>query len=66
MVFTSLIAFVFPLLLAMHANSESDEKGSVEVYFGLWKERASELLSLRVLLFFAIASIVVAIVGNFV
>lgn len=66
MIFTSLIAFILPLLLAIHAvkNATLLDPGTVKVCFGAWTEPASELLSLRVLLFCAVTAVLVAIVGN--
>ena len=66
MIFTSLIAFILPIALTLHVNKVSDKKGSVDVYFGFFKGKRAELLSLRILLFCAVSAILVAIIGNFV
>lgn len=66
MIFTSLIAFILPIILTLHVNKISDNKGSVAVYFGFSKENGAELLSLRILLFCAVSAILVAVIGNFV
>jgi hypothetical protein len=66
-IFTSLVAFILPLLISIHALDTSDEKGYVEVY-GSWelpvKSKASQKTGLQILLGLAILSIVAAIVGN--
>jgi hypothetical protein len=64
MIFTSLVAFVLPVVLTLHVVKEFDQEGSVNVYFGLFKSRSAELLSLRILLFATTIAIVTAIVGN--
>jgi hypothetical protein len=64
MIFTSLVAFVLPVVLTLHVVKEFDQEGSVDVYFGLFKSRRAELLSLRILLFATTIAIVTAIVGN--
>jgi hypothetical protein len=69
-IFTSLIAFIFPLLLAMRALeiSSSDEEGSIEVYGTWWKTSNStknqEKRVLQALLVVSILSIAAAIIGN--
>jgi hypothetical protein len=69
-IFTSLIAFIFPLLLAMRAleTSSSDEEGSIEVYGTWWKTSNStknqEKRVLQALLVVSILSIAAAIIGN--
>jgi hypothetical protein len=65
-VFTSFVAFVLPVALALHAVKKFDNEGSISVYWGYFTSKRAELNSLRVLLFFAIAAIVAAIVGNVV
>ena len=65
-VFTSFVAFVLPVALALHAVKKFDNEGSISVYWGYFTSKRAELNSLRVLLFFAIAAIVAAIVGNIV
>jgi amino acid permease len=65
-VFTSLVAFVLPVALALHAVKQFDNEGSISVYYGYFTSKRAERNSLRVLLFFAIFAIVAAIVGNMV
>jgi amino acid permease len=65
-VFTSLVAFILPLLLALHVVKHYEDPGSITVYFGLLESKSAHLCSLRVLLFLAITSVTIAIVGNFV
>ena len=62
--FTSLVAFILPLVLALHVVKEFDYEGSVAVYCGRLRDKRSELLSLRVLLSVAVFAIVLAILGN--
>jgi hypothetical protein len=64
-IFTSLIAFILPLLLALHALDVSDDEGSVDVYspFHL-TTKISKKTTLTVLLGLALISIVTAICGN--
>ena len=64
--FTSLVAFILPLVLALHVVKEFDYEGSVAVYCGRLKDKRSELLSLRVLLSVAVFAIVLAILGNII
>jgi hypothetical protein len=65
-IFTSLIAFILPLLLALHALDVSDDEGAVDVYspFHL-TTKTSKKTALTVLLVLALISIVTAIGGNF-
>ena len=66
-IFTSLVAFIFPLVLSIHVLDVSDEKGSVAVYCN-WQmqSKESQRSALKVLLTLAILSICAAIVGNIV
>lgn len=64
--FTSLIAFILPIVLAIHVNQGCENKGNVDVYFGFFKEKQTELLALRILLFLAVSAVIAAIIGNFV
>lgn len=66
MMFTSLIAFILPIVLTIRANKTSDTDGSVDVYFGLLKGQKEEIISLRILLFCAVLAVLVAILGNFI
>ena len=63
-IFTSLIAFILPLVLTIHVLVQDDSEGSIDVYYGWFKRRTSQLLSLRILLVLAALAIVVAIGGN--
>ena len=65
-IFTSLIAFILPLLLSLRSIDIAKDEGSVEVYkpFQLTSQKAQKL-AIRVVLVLAIASIIVAILGNF-
>ena len=65
-IFTSLVAFVLPLVLAHHVVREYDYKGSIPVYFGKITDKASELLSLKILLAVAMLSILLALLGNII
>jgi hypothetical protein len=64
-IFTSLVAFVLPLLIALHAIDTSDEEGSVVVY-GSWKltSKKSRKIVLRLLLVLAGLAISAAILGH--
>jgi amino acid permease len=63
-VFTSLVAFVLPVALALHAVKQFDNEGSISVYYGYFTSKRAELNSLRVILFLTSAAIVAAIAGN--
>jgi len=65
-IFTSLIAFILPLLLSLRSIETGKAEGSVNVYkpFHLTSEKAQKL-AIRVVLVLATASIIVAILGNF-
>jgi amino acid permease len=63
--FTSLVAFILPVALALHVVKQFDNEGSISVYFGYFTSKRGELNSLRVLLFLAIFAIVAALLGNF-
>lgn len=64
-IFTSLVAFVLPLLIALYAIDVSDEEGSVVVY-GSWKltSKKSRKIVLRLLLVLAGLAISAAILGH--
>lgn len=63
--FTSLIAFILPLLLTIHvAKTCDDREGSVSVYWGWFASKRSELISLYILLGVTVFAIAFAIVGN--
>jgi hypothetical protein len=64
-VFTSLIAFVLPLLLALHALDVSNDEGAVDVYSPVHlTTKISKKMTLIVLLGLAVISIILAIFGN--
>jgi len=65
MVFTSLIAFILPLLLSLHSLETEDGGGSVNAYKP-WSivQKSSQNLALKVLLVVASLSILIAILGN--
>jgi len=66
-IFTSVVAFILPLWIALHTLDTSDEKGAIEVY---GKYTVSDLpiqkRRLKVLMFLSIVSIILAIFGNFI
>ncbi|CAJ1918341.1 unnamed protein product [Cylindrotheca closterium] len=65
MVFTSLVAFILPVLIALHTLDETDELGSVLVYgrFDL-KEKSSQAIALKVLLVLSVLASIAALIGN--
>lgn len=64
-IFTSLVAFILPLGLALYVSESYDHEGFVSVY-GRWlTDKPDSTLSLRVLLVFAVLAIGMAIAGNF-
>lgn len=64
-IFTSLIAFILPLLLAMHALDTSSDEGAVDVYEPLHiTSKSAQKRSLRILLVVSVISIILAIFGN--
>ena len=63
-IFTSLVAFILPLVLTIHVVEQNDVEGSIDVYYGWFQSRASQLRSLRILLVVATLAIAVAIGGN--
>ena len=65
MVFTSLIAFILPLLLALHSLETEDEGGSVNAYKPWFiVQKSAQNRALKVLLVVASLSILIAILGN--
>lgn len=66
--FTSVVAFLLPLLVSYHALVVSDEEGSLKVFF--WtketKSKESQKSTLKVLLALAVLSIIAAIVGKII
>eukprot|EP00529_Nitzschia_sp_RCC80_P013072 CAMPEP_0113515218 /NCGR_PEP_ID=MMETSP0014_2-20120614/40824_1 /TAXON_ID=2857 /ORGANISM="Nitzschia sp." /LENGTH=605 /DNA_ID=CAMNT_0000411765 /DNA_START=192 /DNA_END=2009 /DNA_ORIENTATION=+ /assembly_acc=CAM_ASM_000159 len=65
-IFTSLIAFILPLLISLHSLSTSDREGSIDVYYPLHcvKSKSAQKAALRVLLVLSVLSIIFAILGN--
>jgi hypothetical protein len=64
-IFTSLIAFILPLLLALHSLDTSDNEGAVDVYEPLHvTSKSAQKTALRILLVLSVLSIVLAIFGN--
>lgn len=65
---TSLIAFMLPLLVALHTVEEYDYHGSIDVYSRyfpiLQNSKRAQTHALRVLLVLAVLSIIAAIIGN--
>lgn len=66
-VFTALVAFILPILLAVHVVKDfADNKGSIAVYSGWFTSQRAELRSLYVLLVLTLLAIALAIMGNLV
>ena len=65
-IFTSLVAFILPLILSIYVVRTNDAVGSILVYGGWYKTKAAQLTTLYVLITFACLSIFVAILGNLV
>jgi hypothetical protein len=66
-IFTSLVAFILPLIVTLYALDADDlHAGSIDVYGGVWEfnSKLKERRFLYFLLAAAIASICMAIVGN--
>lgn len=64
-IFTSLIAFILPLLVSLRSIETSKCEGSVNVYKPFYlRSQETQKLAIRVVLVLAIASIIVAILGN--
>jgi lipid-A-disaccharide synthase-like uncharacterized protein len=61
--FTSVVAFILPLLLALHTVLEFDVQGAIAVYGGWFESSDSQRNALIVLLGLAVVSVVCAIVG---
>lgn len=61
--FTSVVAFILPLLLALHTVLEFDVQGVIAVYGGFFESSDSQRNALMVLLGLAVLSVVCAIVG---
>ena len=69
MLFTTLVAFILPLLIALHTIEETDAEGSVSVY-GRWESkitsRSAQKKALYVLLFLSCLASLAALVGNII
>lgn len=65
MVFTTLVAFILPVLIALHTLEITDEPGSVIIY-GKWDltEMSSQAIALKLLLVLSILASIAALVGN--
>merc|ERR1711935_1261831 len=63
--FTSLIAFILPLLLSLRSLDMASGEGSVDVYkvFNVTSKKAQKF-AIRIILVLAIASIILAFLGN--
>jgi lipid-A-disaccharide synthase-like uncharacterized protein len=61
--FTSVVAFILPLLLALHTVLEFDVQGAIAVYGGWFESSNSQWNALIVLLGLAVLSVVCAVVG---
>jgi Transmembrane amino acid transporter protein len=64
-IFTSMIAFILPIALALYVATEFDYDGSVVVYFGYIRTVAAEITTLRVMMVLSFLSVILAVVGNF-
>ena len=66
-IFTSVVAFILPLWIALHTLDTSDEKGVIDVYGSFTVLDVSvQKRRLRILMLLSIVSIGLAILGNFV
>ena len=63
--FTSIIVFICPLCLALHAVYESQGQGSVKVYGKFFQEKSKQEVALIVLLVASLVSIILAVIGEF-
>jgi len=64
--FTGMVAFLLPILLTIHVVGTYDYEGSVDVYFGYFKSKRAEMISLYILLAVTVAALAAAITGNFI
>jgi len=66
-IFTSVVAFILPIWIALHTLDTSDEQGVIDVY-GRYtvSSKETQKFLLQILLGLSILSIAVAILGNFV
>jgi hypothetical protein len=65
-IFTSLVTFLLPLLLAIHVVRTSDTEGSILVYGSWFRGKNAHLMSLYILLALAVLAIIVAVLGNLI
>ena len=65
-IFTSLVAFILPLILSIYVVRTHSTIGSIEVYSGWYRAKSAHLVSLYVLFALACLAIFVAILGNLV
>lgn len=63
--FTSAVAFILPLVLALHTVLEFDAQGAIAIYFGKFTAWKAQRNALIVLLGLAVVSVIVAILGLF-
>jgi hypothetical protein len=63
-IFTSLVAFILPIALALHVTEEFDYDGTVSVYFGYVRTVAAEITTLRVMMVMASLAVALAVLGN--
>jgi hypothetical protein len=63
-IFTSLVAFILPLALALYVVKEFDYEGSISIYCGTLTDKRSQLRALRVLITVAVFAILAALLGN--
>lgn len=61
--FTSVVAFILPLLLALHTVLGYAAKGSIQIYGGWFESPKSQRNALIILLGLACLSVVCAIIG---
>jgi hypothetical protein len=63
-VFTSLVVFILPLILAYHVTTEFSEESSISVYNGYFKSKDAQIIALRVLIVLAVVAVLCALAGN--
>ena len=63
--FSSVIVFLAPLLLAIYTLMKIDDEGSVAVYGGLFQQsKRAQMIALCILFGVALVSIILAILGE--
>jgi hypothetical protein len=65
-IFTSAIAFILPIAIALHVATKYGYEGSVVVYFGYIRTVAAEITTLRIMMVMATLSVILAVIGNFI